>query len=135
MIEALVFPDVRDCLFDLIDGANHLGKPVRAVYQLSADDYGTLTGPFPVALVYTGGGNRGFVDRVDRATIELYAPGQQAVDTLESISASITGNDIETPSGFLDSIEQDQVPADVPYPSDTLNKAVATFLVTSRPVN
>jgi hypothetical protein len=74
------------------------------------------------------------VDRVDRVTIEVYAPGQQAVETLESIGASIIGNDIETPSGFVDSIEQDQVPADVPYQSDTLNKAVATFLVTTRPV-
>jgi hypothetical protein len=135
MIDALVFPDTRDCLFDLINGAAHLGREVHAVYQLQADSFGTLTGPFPVALIYTGGGTRGFVDRVDRATIEVYAPGQQALDTLESIIASIIGDSIETPSGFLDSIEQDQTPADVPYPSDTLNKAVASFLVTSRPVN
>lgn len=134
MIEALVFPDTRDCLFDLIDGATHLGDPVRAVYQLPADSYGSLQGPFPLALIYTGGGTQGFVDRVDRATIEVYAPGQKALDTLESISASIVGDSIETPSGFLDSIEPDQTPADVPYQSDTLNKAVATFLVTSRPV-
>ena len=135
MIDALVFPDTRDCLFDLIDGAEHLGERVKAVYQLPADAYGSLTGPFPVALIYTLGGTRGFVDRVDRATVEVYAPGQQALDTLESISASIVGDSIETPSGFLDSIEADQTPADVPYPSDTLNKAVASFLVTSRPVN
>ncbi|GAP53963.1 hypothetical protein AHiyo6_05280 [Arthrobacter sp. Hiyo6] len=74
------------------------------------------------------------MDRVDRATIEVYAPGQQAVSTLESIAASIIGDDIETPSGFLDKIEQDITPADVPYQSDTLNKAVGTFLVTSRPL-
>ena len=134
MIDALVFPDTRDCLFDLIDGATHLGAPVRAVYQIPAGDYGEIAGPYPLALIFVTGGTRGFVDRVDRATIEVYAPGQQAVNTLESISASIIGSDIETPSGHLDGIEADITPADVPYQSDTLNKAVATFLVTSRPL-
>jgi hypothetical protein len=134
MIDALVFPDTRDALFDLIDGATHLGQPVRAVYQLPADSYGAIKGPFPIALLYVTGGTRGFVDRVDRATIEVYAPGQAAVNTLESISASIIGDGIETPSGFIDSIEADITPAEVPYQSDTLNKATATFLVTSRPI-
>jgi len=134
MIDALIFPDTRDALYDLINNTTHLGETVTAVYQIPADDYGTIKGPFPVALIYTTGGTRGFVDRVDRVTIEVYAPGQQAVNTLESISASIIGTDIETPSGHLDGIEADIVPADVPYQSDTLNKAVATFLVTSRPI-
>jgi hypothetical protein len=71
---------------------------------------------------------------VDRVTIEVYAPGQAAVNTLESIAASLIGTDIETPSGYIDSIEADVTPADVPYQSDTLNKALATFLVTSRPI-
>ena len=135
MIEALVFPDTRDALFDLVNGARHLGESVRAVYQLPADEYGALQGPFPVALIYGApGGKTGFVDRVDRRTIEVYAPGQEAVNTLESISSSICGDDIETPSGYIDKIEVDVDPEDVPYQSDTLNKAVATFLVTSRPI-
>lgn len=134
MIDALVFPDVRDALYDLIDGATHEGAAVSAVYQLPANDYGAIQGPFPVALIYTNGGTKGFVDRVDRATIEVYAEGQQAINTLESISASIIGSDIDTPSGFIDSIAADITPADVPYQSDTLNKAVASFLVTSRPL-
>ena len=135
MIDALVFPDTRDALFDLIDGETHMGQPVRAVYQIPADDYGAIQGPFPVALIYVTGGTRGFVDRVDRATIEVYAPGQAAVNTLESIAASIIGEDIETGSGFIDKIEADITPADIPYQSDTLNKAVGTFFVTSRPLN
>jgi hypothetical protein len=136
MIDALVFPDTRECFFDLIDGATHLGEPVRAVFQLQADETtGAIKGPFPVALIYGApGGKSGFVDRVDRRTIEVYASGQQALNTLESISSSICGEDIETPSGYLDKIEVDIVPDDVPYQSDTLNKAVATFLVTSRPL-
>jgi hypothetical protein len=135
MIDALVFPDTRDALFDLIDGATHLGVPVRAVYQIPANDYGAIQGPFPLALIYGApGGKSGFVDRVDRRTIDVYAPGQQALNTLESISSSICGEDIETPSGYLDKIEVDIVPEDVPYQSDTLNKATATFMVTSRPL-
>lgn len=134
MIDALIFPDTRDALFDLIDGATHEGATVRAVYQLPADNYGAITGPYPLALIYTTGGTKGFVDRVDRATIEVYAPGQQAVNTLESIFASIIGTDIETPSGHLDGIEADIMPVDVPYQSDTLNRATGSLLVTSRPL-
>ena len=134
MIETLTFPDTRDALFDLIDGASHLGSPVKAVYQIPANSYGAIQGPFPVALIYVTGGTRGFVDRADRATIEVYAPGQQAVNTLESISASIIGEAIDTPSGFIDAISADITPADIPYQSDTINKAVGTFLVTSRPL-
>ncbi|MDN4644924.1 hypothetical protein [Arthrobacter sp. PsM3] len=107
---------------------------MTAVYQIPANSYGAIEGPFPLALIYVTGGTRGFVDRVDRATIEVYAPGQQALNTLESISASIVGEAIDTPSGYVDGIAADITPADVPYQSDTLNKAVATFLVTSRPL-
>jgi hypothetical protein len=134
MIDTLVFPDTRDALYDLINGATHLGENVRVVYQIPADSYGAIQGPFPLALIYVTGGTRGFLDRVDRVTVELYAPGQSAVNTLESVSASIIGDNIETPSGFIDNISADITPAEVPYQSDTLNKATATFLVTSRPL-
>lgn len=135
MIDSFVFPDVRSVLFDLLDGSTHEGEQVRAFYQVQADAYGSPLGPFPVALLYVTGGAQGYVDRVDRVTLEVYAPGEQALDVLESIFASICGTDIETPSGFLDSIAPDVTPAEVPYQSDTLNKATATVLVTSRPVN
>jgi hypothetical protein len=134
MIDALVFPDTKAALFDLIDGSTHLGLQVRAVTWLPADSYGALQGPFPLAYIYGGGGTEGFIDRVDRRTVDVYAPGEQALDILESIKASICGEDIATPSGFLDKIEPTITPDDVPYQSDTLNKATATFLVTSRPL-
>jgi hypothetical protein len=134
MSDVMVFPDTRSCLFDLIDGAVHEGVTVRAVYHLPADSYGQLQGPYPIAHVYVTGGTEGFIDRVDRATIDVYAEGEQAVNVLESIRASIRGENIETPSGFLDRIDPDITPADIPYQSDTLNRATATFLVTSRPL-
>lgn len=134
MIDGLVFPDVRECLNDLVDGTEHLDETVRMVWHLPADEYGTLQGPFPIVLVYTNGGTEGYVDRVDRVTLECYAPGTRAVNTLESIKAFICGTDIETAHGYLDAIKSDQVPEDVPYASDILNKATATFTVTSRPL-
>lgn len=134
MIDGLVFPDVRECLTDLVDGTVHLDRAVRMVWHLPADDYGVLQGPFPVVLVYATGGTEGFVDRVDRVTLECYAPGTQAVNTLESIKSFICGSGIETAHGYLDSITVEQVPTDIPYASDTLNKADATFFVTSRPL-
>lgn len=134
MIDGLVFPDVRECLNDLIDGTVHLDEQVRAVWHMQADSYGSILGPFPVVLIYTGDGTEGFFDRVDRVTLECYAPGTRAVNTLESIKSFICGTDIETDHGYLDGIRPDQVPKDVPYTSDTLNKATATFLVTSRPL-
>ncbi|MDQ0102352.1 hypothetical protein J2T10_001998 [Paenarthrobacter nicotinovorans] len=134
MIDGLVFPDVRECLTDLVDGTEHLDQAVRMVWHLPADKFGAIEGPFPIVLVFTNGGTQGFIDRVDRVTLECYAPGTQAVNTLESILAFICGTDIETAHGFLDSINVDQVPADVPYASDTLNQANMTLLVTSRPL-
>jgi hypothetical protein len=140
MIEALVFPDTRSAMLDLIDGTSHYSAAagqslqVRATWHLEADSYGQLRAPFPVAHIFPPVGTEGFIDRVERILVEVYAPGQQAVQALESIRASIVGTDIETPSGFIDTITCPVVPSDVPYQSDTLNKATATFEVTSRPI-
>lgn len=136
MIDGLVFPDVRECLMDLIDGTVHLGHPVRAVWYLPADERGVALGPFPtVQITRPPGGTEGYIDRVDPVTLECFAPGTLAVEVLESIKASICGDSIETPHGYLDSIQVTSTPEEGFYPSDTLNKAVATFAVVSRPVN
>lgn len=134
MIDGLVFPDVRDCMSDLVDGVEHLGEAVSTVYYLSADSY-TNPALWPLVLIYSGDGSQGYVDRVDRVTLECYAPGTRAVDTLESITAMICGTDISTAHGFLDSVRVDLVPKDTDLQSDVLNRARATFLVTSRPLS
>ena len=134
MIDALVFPDARAVLFDLIDGHEHPDGVVHAFYQQPADELGAPEGPFPVAVIYATGGSEGYVDRVDRVTVEVFAPMPVAVRVLESIRASIVGDNIETPSGFVDEIRTLTVPVDVPYPSATLSKATASFEVVSRPV-
>lgn len=135
MIDGLVFPDSKDALFDLIDGSTHLGVQVRAVTWLPAGEYGAIAGPFPLVHIQGRGGEQGYIDRVERRTLDIYAPGEQALNVLESICASIVGTDIETPSGYLDAIEPDVTPDDAPYQSDSLNKATATVLITMRPIN
>lgn len=135
MIDGLVFPDVRMCLEDLIHNTQHLGENVRFVWHLPADAYGQLEGPFPLVLVNSPRGEEGYLDRVDRVVLECYAPGTQAVETLESIKASIVGTDIDTPSGFLDSVRVVATPEDIPYTHDTLNRATLTVDIITRPIN
>lgn len=136
MIDALVFPDVRECLGDLIDRTMHLGQKVTFVWWLEIDpNTGAPAGSFPLVQVTARAGTEGYIDRVDPVMLECYAPGTDAINILESIKASICGSDIETGHGYLDSIRVLSTPEDGFYPSDTLNKAVATFEVTSRPIN
>lgn len=136
MNDGLVFPDVRECLLDLIGGTVHLGQPVRAVWWLEADEYGAPLGPFPVVQITRApGGTEGYIDRMDPVILECFAPGTLAMEVLESVKASICGDSIETPHGYLDSIAVTSIPEEGFYPSDVLNKAVATFNVVSRPIN
>lgn len=141
MSDGLVFPDARDAVWDLLSGSTHYDAftnktvTVQAFTTLPVDDYGLIEGPFPVAHIRSAApGTQGFVDRVDRVAIDVYAPLEQAVNVLESISTYLTGHGIETPSGYLDSIEPDDLPVDVPYQSEVAKLATATFLVVTRPI-
>lgn len=141
MSDGLVFPDARDAVWDLLSGSTHFDPftnetvTVRAVTTLPVDAYGLLEKPFPLAHIRSAApGTQGYVDRVDRVAIDLYAPLEQAVNVLESISTYLTGSGIETPSGYLDAIEPDDLPVDVPYQSEVVKLATATFLVVTRPI-
>lgn len=135
MSDVLVFPDVRSAIYDLINGGEHMGHRVRAVFHLSVDSYGAPEGPFPIAQITLAPGTQGFIDRIDRVLLEVFAPGELALQVTESLHAFLVGTDIETPSAYLDSIQPDQTPHEVPYPSDTLNQAAMQLLVTTRPVD
>src|SRR5690625_3500298 len=134
MIDVLVFPDTRGAIYDLLNGATHVGETVLATYHLPADDYGSLVGPFPVAHITTEPGTQGYLDRKDRITVNVYAPGEQAMNVAQSVYASIVGDGFETPSEYLDEIQADQTPYERQYPSDTLNQAEFRVVVTARPV-
>lgn len=129
--EDLVFPDTRDVLYELIDEGSFAGKVATAFYQLPVD-YATREGA--TVLIYTTGGTQGWVDRVDRATVEVYAPGETAVKVAEAIRARIVGAGHDLAAGYVDDIACDITPHDVPHAAETVNLARAGYLVTSRPV-
>lgn len=131
---ALVFPDTRAALVGLLDGTTHAGSPVRAVVWLPAARYGQLEGPFPILHVIQLSGTQGFIDRVDRLTLDAYAVGSAAVNTLESILATVTGEGVEAPNAYLDEVRPLSTPTEVFFESDTLNRATVTVEVTVRPL-
>lgn len=139
MSDVLVFHDARAGLFELIDGSAHVGRvvggvpemvTVRASYHLTADERGGI-GPNPQVVIVLDPGTQGDIDRVDRVSLDCYAPGEQALNVLNSILGVVVDSHIETPSGvYLDRVEVDQTPHELPYPSDTANQARCRLLVT-----
>lgn len=141
MNDVMVFPDVRSAVCSLLEESEHFDTStnalvaVRAVTDLPVDSKGLIDAPGPLAHIKVAGGTRGFVDRVDRLTIDMYAPEYgQAIAVLESVHAFLCRHGIDTPYGYLDSIAPDVTPAEVPFQDARLNQATATFLVTSRPL-
>lgn len=127
----LVFPDTRDVLFELIDGGEFAEVEVAAVYRLPVD-YATRDSV--TALIYTSGGTQGWVDRVDRATVEVYAPGEQAMRVAEAIRAALVGDGHDLDAGYVDEITCDITPHEVPHAAETVALARAGYLVTTRPI-
>lgn len=130
---AAAYPDTRDALYELIDGRTFAGRTVTAYYQLQLD-YATAAQDGPVVLIYTTGGSEGLVDRVDRATVEVYAPGTAAVEVAEAIRVAVVDRPHDLEAGYIDSVRTDITPHDVPYQSELVNLARVSFLVTSRPL-
>lgn len=132
--EALVYPDTMQILTDILDGATYGTDTILVVWHLPAGAYGQLAGPFPMLHILPPRGTEGAFDKVDRFTLELYVEGRRASPLLEAIKATIVGTDLESPAGYIDTVTVVTSPEDVPYQSDTLNLARATFDVISRPV-
>lgn len=138
----MIFPDTRGAIFDLIDGTEHFSMPdvfvtVRATYLQTADEYGRpSTGDGVEVVITQDAGTQGWVDRVDRISLDVYAPGEQAMNVLNSLLGLLVGFGVETPKGvYLDEVSVDQTPHEMPYPSDTLNHAMCRLLVVVRPVD
>ena len=142
------YPDTRDALYELIDGRTFAGRKAVAYYRITVDNQGrpaylTMGPDEATVLLYTVGGTQGYIDRVDRATVEVYAPGTSAVEVAEAIAAEIAGDPAlygmggkphDLDAGYIDGISVEVTPHDVPFQSDLVNLARATYLVTSRPL-
>lgn len=128
----------RKAAFELIDGrwfTDLYGEDRQAFafYQLPPDYLDVGTDKASVSL-YTTGGNRGDWERTDRLTVDVYAPGTDAIDISEAISDLLV-NDLlphDLDAGYVDEFQVDVTPHDVPFPAD-VNQAQTVYLVTHRP--
>lgn len=133
----------REAAHELIDGRWFEGLPVAPAGRRQAFAFFELPNDFEnvgddkasVGL-YTTGGNRGDLDRTDRLTVEVYAPGTDAVRICEAIADLLVndGLDHDLQAGYVDEIRCDVTPHDVPTVR-SLNQARAVFLVTYRPTD
>lgn len=133
MSDGLVFPDTRVAFETLLEGTTHVGQEVHVFWWLGAntlDDDENI----PAIVLDSPRGTEGYIDRVDRIRVVCYAPGQQAVNVLESVKAMLVGENIDLGEYALDEVKVVSTPEDIPYPSDTLNEAAATFDVVTRPI-
>ncbi|GAA2545665.1 hypothetical protein HD598_002166 [Neomicrococcus aestuarii] len=134
MYDALIWPNIRKALVLMVDGEEHAGSVIYAAQHMEVDANGISHIPLALFLD-SAGGNIGYVDRADRALIEVYAPGELAKKILESIITSLCGDGIEGPDVFFDSIQCIVPPTESPYPQDTLNLATAVIETIVRPLD
>lgn len=138
-VDVAYVPDLaREAAFELIDSrwfTNLAGsdRQAFAFFQLPNDYLDVGADKASVAL-YTTGGNRGDWERTDRLTVDVYAPGTDAVLISEAISDLLV-NDLlphDLQAGYVDEFQVDVTPHDVPFPAD-VNQAQTVYLVTHRP--
>lgn len=128
-------PDLaREAAFEVINARWFGDRQAFAFYQ-APDDYLDVGDDKASVVLYTRPGNRGDWDRTDRLVIELYAPGTDAVHTLEAVTDRLVndGDPHDLEAGYVDEIRNDLTPYDEPFPGGGVNQARAEFLVTHRP--
>src|SRR5690625_891824 len=128
-------PDLaREAAFELINGRWFGDRQAFTFYQLPTDYLDVGVDKASVAL-YTTGGNRGDWERTDRLTVDVYAPGTDAVLIAEAIADLLVndGASHDLEAGYVDEFRVDVTPHDVPFPGGGVNQARAVLLVTHRP--
>ena len=128
-------PDLaREAAFEVINARWFGDRQAFTFYQLP-DDYLDVGDDKASVALFTTGGNRGDWDRTDRLTVDVYAPGTDAVLIAESIADLLVNDgaphDLE--AGYVDEIRVDVTPYDVPFPGGGVNQARVVLLVTHRP--
>lgn len=123
------YPDAREAFWEL--AGTPLGPDETTVgrfYQLTVDwkppavQIGLLTGV------------EGFLERLDRLSVDFYAEGEKAGQLADAFRQRVTGENIAVEGvGLLDTVVTETVPHDVPYPSDRINVSSAVYRVTTRP--
>lgn len=97
----------------------------------------------PVVHVTHGGGTQGFLERVTRINVDVYAayPPDEGGESAEVLAERIHGflvpgvgfsSCFETVEGFADEVECDPIPTTIPYQIDEVALVSAAYHVTTR---
>ena len=128
-----MFPDVAACLFDLLDRD---GSPATPTLVVQTDEYGVMSGPFPLAHVQVlPTGSESYIDRTDDVQIDVYTTDGLARQTAELVRAHVCGEQQATVYGFVDDVQLASPPADRESFYDRIYKTSFTVRVTTRPVD
>lgn len=125
-----LYPYAREALFELVDGQQFAGHTAKAYFRLQTD----FTDHLPAVLIYPLGGTEGYIDRVDRVGVEVYATGTDSLEVAEAVRSALVGRDHDTSVGYLDDVQVETVPVDVPYPDPTYAQTQMVLRVTTRPL-
>lgn len=142
-VDALEYQDVRVSIEEYLEGVHEAAPsefplPVKVTWRLFADAYDP---PHDHAILHItqvpGGASEGWIDRVDTIRLDCYAPGQDALGTLKSVTRLLVGENIETPNGLLDTVTvlSGRAPVEVEFQSETLNQATTILQIVHRPIN
>lgn len=129
------YPDPRRMVDELVHGKEFAGRLAKVYFQLQ-NDYLQVAAEGAAVLVHSDGGREGDYDRVDRVTVEVYAPGTLAKDVAEKIRSVLVndGLDHDLEAGYFDHVRCDVTPYDIPFTSEKVNLARSVYLVTMRPL-
>lgn len=127
-----LYPYAREAVDELIHGNEFAGYAVRACYRLEMDSL--LPENLPVAVISQTGGTEGYVDRVDRVEVVVYAIGTEGLTVAEAIRSNLVGRPHDTSVGFVDDIVVETVPVDLPYPDPKYTQTQTVYRVTTRPI-
>ena len=125
-----VYPDTREALWLIVERELFAGKQGTPYFHMTTDFEKQL----PAVQIILLTGVEGFLERVDRVQVDVYAEGSDAADYANALHARLVGENLTVAEvGLFDRIESELVPHDVPYPSDRTNVCSITVRATTRP--
>jgi len=129
----LVWPDARLAVHTLCQGFEVGGQTVEAFYILP-DHFETEN--LPCVNTYVQRSSEGYIDRVTWVVVDVYAAPGESIGIAEALVSAVANRPHDVPGvGYLDSVEVEQIPTDVPRPSGFGEQAQMILRVTTRPVS
>ena len=124
------YPDTREAIWQIVEHEQFAGAQGAPFFHLTTDFEQHMAAVQIILLT----GVEGFLERVDRVQVDVYAEGQAAADYLAALHTRLIGENLTVADvGLFDGIVSELAPHDVPYPSDRTNVASMTIRATTRP--